>query len=97
VGCRLWGHTESDTTEVTSQQQQQHPASSINGNCCCHQSSALQVCVGEGLGRVFSLRIEGECVELRRKHQCVDGREVGVNTRRGLIECGAEGLGFKEK
>ena len=23
VGCRLWGHTESDTTEVTSQQQQQ--------------------------------------------------------------------------
>ena len=24
VGCRLWGHTESDTTEATSQQQQQH-------------------------------------------------------------------------
>ena len=24
VGCRLWGHTESDTTEVTWQQQQQH-------------------------------------------------------------------------
>ena len=23
-GCRLWGHTESDTTEVTQQQQQQH-------------------------------------------------------------------------
>ena len=23
VGCRLWGHTESDTTEVTQQQQQQ--------------------------------------------------------------------------
>ena len=23
VGCHLWGHTESDTTEVTSQQQQQ--------------------------------------------------------------------------
>ena len=23
VGCRLWGHTESDTTEVTEQQQQQ--------------------------------------------------------------------------
>ena len=23
VGCRLWGRTESDTTEVTSQQQQQ--------------------------------------------------------------------------
>ena len=24
VGCRLWGHSESDTTEVTQQQQQQH-------------------------------------------------------------------------
>ena len=24
VGCRLWSHTESDTTEVTQQQQQQH-------------------------------------------------------------------------
>ena len=24
VGCRPWGHTESDTTEVTQQQQQQH-------------------------------------------------------------------------
>ena len=25
VGCRLWGRTESDTTEVTQQQQQQQP------------------------------------------------------------------------
>ena len=24
VGCRLWGHTESDTTEATYQQQQQY-------------------------------------------------------------------------
>ena len=24
VGCRLWGRTESDTTEATQQQQQQH-------------------------------------------------------------------------
>ena len=27
VGCRLWGHTESDTTEATQQQQQQHGSS----------------------------------------------------------------------
>ena len=26
VGCRLWGRTESDTTDVTQQQQQQHPS-----------------------------------------------------------------------
>ena len=24
MGCRLWGRTDSDTTEVTEQQQQQH-------------------------------------------------------------------------
>ena len=30
VGCRLWGHTESDTTEVTLQQQQQQPNCSGN-------------------------------------------------------------------
>ena len=26
MGCRLWGHTESDTTEATQQQQWQHTA-----------------------------------------------------------------------
>ena len=31
VGCRLWGHTESDTTEATQQQQQQqHPSTPTN-------------------------------------------------------------------
>ena len=30
VGCRLWGRTESDTTEATQQQQQQHQ---IEGSC----------------------------------------------------------------
>ena len=30
MGCRLWGHTESDTTEVTSQQQQQNWASLVD-------------------------------------------------------------------
>ena len=30
VGCRLWGHTESDTTEVTKQQQQQQQQLSLS-------------------------------------------------------------------
>ena len=30
VGCHLWGHTESDTTEVTEQQQQQKTAYEIS-------------------------------------------------------------------
>ena len=30
-GCRLWGHTESDTTEVTQQQQQQCDAGKQKG------------------------------------------------------------------
>ena len=33
VGCRLWGRTESDTTEVTSQQQQQHNIPRVSLQC----------------------------------------------------------------
>ena len=29
MGCRLWGHTESDMTEATEQQQQQQPSESL--------------------------------------------------------------------
>ena len=32
VGCRLWGYTESDTTEVTQQQQQQAMREFLNSN-----------------------------------------------------------------
>ena len=32
VGCRLWGHTELDTTEATQQQQQQQHGSNIPGS-----------------------------------------------------------------
>ena len=32
VGCRLWGRTESDTTEATSQQQQQRAISKVPWN-----------------------------------------------------------------
>ena len=37
VGCRLWGHTESDTTEATQQQQQQKFAAVTN-------KTAMNVC-----------------------------------------------------
>ena len=47
VGCRLWGHTESDTTEVT-QQQQQHEserhvvvAFSVLNACCVQQHCTI--------------------------------------------------------
>ena len=32
VGCRLWGHTESDTTEATQQQQQQQQQQGFPGS-----------------------------------------------------------------
>ena len=35
VGCRLWGHTESDTTEATQQQQQ------VKGNLAVVKFSAI--------------------------------------------------------
>jgi len=41
VGCRLWGRTESDTTEAT-QQQQQHAA--IHCCCCSVAKSWLTLC-----------------------------------------------------
>ena len=34
MGCRLWGRTESDTTEATQQQQQQPPELSQQNVCC---------------------------------------------------------------
>ena len=51
VGCRLWGRTESDTTEATQQQQQctkvpvilhhQHISASSLFNCSLHSDTAL--------------------------------------------------------
>ena len=34
-GCHLWGHTESDTTEVTQQQQQSFTAFHYSNKCKC--------------------------------------------------------------
>ena len=42
VGCRLWGHTESDTTEVTQQQQQQPTALAIIAFVPSMQNSAMK-------------------------------------------------------
>ena len=40
VGCRLWGHTGSDTPEVTQQQQQQH-AQILNSLQIAHETAAF--------------------------------------------------------
>ena len=42
VGCRLWGCTESDTTEATQQQQQQHGSSKCKFFCVCLCAKLLQ-------------------------------------------------------
>ena len=44
VGCRLWGHKESDTTEVTEQQQQVGVVKNL-------PASAGEACWISGLGR----------------------------------------------
>ena len=48
VCCRLWGHTESDTTEVTQQQQQPRglsysPIRHISSIWCCHLVFSFRV------------------------------------------------------
>ena len=49
VGCRLWGRTESDTTEVTQQQQQQQQLHIYSSRWCApslwtHKAAHLFVC-----------------------------------------------------
>ena len=39
VGCRLWGHTESDTTEATQQQQQQQGTEKMGSYCSVYRVS----------------------------------------------------------
>ena len=46
VGCRLWGHTESDTTKATQQQQQQIPnkptiAGELSGSLICFKFTGV--------------------------------------------------------
>ena len=53
VGCCLWGHTESDTTEVTQQQQQQQQEEG-NGNPL--QYSCLGNPTDRGAGGLWSKR-----------------------------------------
>ena len=45
VGCRLWGHTESDSTEVAQQQQQQHglPWQSSSQDCASTASGTALI------------------------------------------------------
>ena len=66
VGCRLWGHTELDTTDVTQQQQQQHsivqysiymslPCNSAGKESACNKGDTSSIpgsgrSDGEGIG-----------------------------------------------
>ena len=51
VGCRLWGHTESDTTEVISSSSSIGKDSGVDDGCICHISkqSVLQLSVHQPL------------------------------------------------
>ena len=68
VGCHLWGHTESDTTEATQQQQQQQFTLCISGHSynswthggcssLCHPECIPAQRKGKRGGHVFLLRI----------------------------------------
>ena len=49
MGFRLWGRTESDTTEVTSQQQQQQQCAMKSTNCYCDVDKPRLLCVHKEL------------------------------------------------
>ena len=44
MGCRLWGRTESDTTEVTWRRQQQHAGSSLLRGLFSSEQGLLSSC-----------------------------------------------------
>ena len=83
VGCRLWGRTESDTTEVTEQQQQQHShiqaigeqaaAGVAESSVLLAPHAAFSVCSG----RTSRARLEGRCQassgRVRRGQRVVKG------------------------
>ena len=55
VGCRLWGHAESDTTEATQQRQQLFPFSKCP---MCTQ------CIQHGKEKTISLMVQPQCMKL---------------------------------
>ena len=67
MGCGLWGHTESGTTEVMQQQQQQHPRGLSTSGCSPFRAGRLQ---GK---RVFGVG-GGGVVEVRGRDPSGEGR-----------------------
>ena len=68
MGCRLWGHTESDTTEATEQQQQQvHIIGSQDAR----------------LGTVFLRLALGEKLRSTNKLRSLESHTVGSGAGKG--------------
>ena len=59
VGCRLWGRTESDTTEATQQQQQQQVGHSFSSKeqASFNFMAAVTICSGFGAKKIKSLTV----------------------------------------
>ena len=62
MGCRLWGHTESDTTEATQQQQQQREWTGLrlldlaNKSTDCAVTFKLQISNESAIWDTFMLK-----------------------------------------
>ena len=65
VGCRLWGHTELDTTEVTWQQrpqQQQQQQLSYYFSCMLCQEDTMQMTPLVHSGSVYCIQYKVYCI-----------------------------------
>ena len=87
VGCRLWGRTESDTTEATQQQQQQQHDSSIfsflrNPHTVFHSSSPIYIPINNVQRVLFS--------PYPHQHLCSDSHSISFFKLRYLSNCGSK-------
>ena len=55
VGCRLWGRTESDTTEATQQQQQQEYSRPLNNMGLNYEGALYADCFSINTAILYSL------------------------------------------
>ena len=75
MGCRLWGRTESDTTEATQQQQQQQQQQQCLSGACV-PGPLLQTFQSHWSGWWWGEEDDRQVNEYRREHLTVVGAKM---------------------
>ena len=90
VGCRLWGHTESDTTEATQQQQQQQQGFFV---CLCYSRRLMEKAIAQE-GRLAGAKDIWEFGFLVKRTNVEEGTE---NQRKDSLPWQDQGQGRENR